>query len=170
MLSDGHTSKQEVLDGLQAKLKECQNDNNRLNQKIDELQNQLLSSQNKKQALENQNAQFISEIQQLEDEVKIAQCELQKKNEELLGHHRSERREERFGSGQVVIENENYNECMALFISINKILQKEMSLTRSLACYFENQYVQNQHNSLPKGTSTATGKEEPSQINDTFGK
>lgn len=51
-----------MVDNLEAKLKECQNENNLLSQKMDEVQNQLLSSQNKKQALENQNAQFISEI------------------------------------------------------------------------------------------------------------
>jgi len=68
------------------------------------------------------------------------------------------------------MENENYNECMALFISINKILQKEIGLTRSLACYFENHCDQNQLIAPPHGRSTTAGNEERSQINDTFGK
>ena len=37
LLSDRQTSKQEAVDALETKLKECQNENNLLSQKVDEV-------------------------------------------------------------------------------------------------------------------------------------
>ena len=37
LLTDRQTSKQEAVDALEAKLKECQNENNLLSQKVDEV-------------------------------------------------------------------------------------------------------------------------------------
>lgn len=64
------------------------------------------------------------------------------------------------------MENENYNECMALFIAINKILQKEIGLTRSLSDYFEIQLQSNEQDQ----EKAAAPANDADRINDTFGK
>ena len=66
----------------------------------------------------------------------------------------------------MAVENDHYNECMALFIQINKILQKEMGLTRALATHFENQILP----LAESPTKVGIGSRNQSKINDTFGK